>query len=339
MVSRSARGYDARVAPSAGTLSVGARVGPWTLTELLGRGAQGEVWKARRGDELAAVKVMLQGGGEGDRARARFEREATTAAALEHEGIVRVLDHGEQDGRPWYAMAHVEGQSLERRLAQAPLDPVDAARVVARVARAVQYAHDRGVVHRDLKPSNIILAGGALERPRVIDFGLAFVEGQERLTKGNAFVGTPCYLAPELIHGALASPASDVYALGAILYECVVGRPPFIGGSVGSILERTLHATPIRPRKLKPHVPGALERVCFQCLEKVPTHRPPTAASVARALERLLGERRQESLAVEARETIAVAGAGLRRTWPYLVGLALGLEAGFLAGVYLALHT
>lgn len=320
-------------------LVAGSRIGAWTLLDLLGRGAQGEVWRARReGGAHAALKVMLPGalGAAADKARARFAREAATAAALDHPGIARVLEHGEDAGRPWYAMALVEGQSLERRLAQGPLEPADAARVVARVARAAQYAHERGVVHRDLKPSNVILEGGRCDAPRVIDFGLALVEGEERLTRGNAFVGTPCYLAPELVKGAVASPRSDVYSLGAILYECLIGRPPFIGGSVASILERTLTATPIPPRKLRPATPGALERVCFQCLEKTPSHRPPAAASVARALERFLGERTREPLLVEARDGAASALAGARRAWPFVLGLALGLEAGLLAGVLLA---
>jgi serine/threonine-protein kinase len=324
------------MAPAA-TLAAGSRVGPFTLADLLGRGAQGEVWTATAAERpgRVAVKVMLDGAGE--KARARFGREAATAAALEHEGIVRVLAHGEEGGRPWYAMPYVEGQSLERRLASGPLAPLDAARVVARIARAVEYAHGRGVVHRDLKPSNVILEEGALERPRVIDFGLALVEGEERLTRGAAFVGTPCYLAPELIQGVIASPRSDVYSLGAMLYECLVGRPPFLGSSVASILERTLVATPIPPRKLRKDVPGALERVCFQCLEKVPAHRPPSAASVARALERVLGERRREPLGLEAREQVAGAWAGLRRSGPFLLGLALGFEVGVLAGALLGL--
>jgi serine/threonine protein kinase len=272
------------------------------------------------------------------RALARFAREATAAAAIQHPGVVRVVDHGRTEaGQAWLAMEHVEGESLDRRLARGgPLEPIAAARLVTRLAHAVHAAHERGVIHRDLKPANVLLVEGDLDRPKVADFGLAAIEGAERLTRSNGFVGTPAYLAPELIRGVPAGPASDVYALGATLYEILVGRPPFLGASVAAVLDRALSARPVPPRALRGDVPAALERVCFNCLEKAPAHRPPSAASVARALERFTGERRAGPAGQEVRERVADAGAAARRWFTFAMGLLVGLQVGALVGLHLA---
>jgi serine/threonine-protein kinase len=233
-------------------------------------------------------------------------------------------------------MERIDAESLDRRLvAGGPLEARAAARLVALLARAVHFAHDHGIVHRDLKPSNVLLAGGSLERPKIADFGLALVQGGERLTQSSAFVGTPCYLAPEVILGETAGPASDVYALGAILYECLLGRPPFMGATIGAILEKALKERPAAPRRIRASVPAALERVALLCLEKVPQHRPPSAAAVASALERFLGERRKAGAVEAARESVGNARAALFRASQLLLGLALGLVAGFLVGLAL----
>jgi serine/threonine protein kinase len=191
-------------------------------------------------------------------------------------------------------------------------------------------------VHRDLKPQNVLLAEGSLEKPKIADFGLALVAGGTRLTQTNAFVGTPCYLAPEIIRGEKATEASDVYAIGAILYESLVGRPPFIGASLAAILDRAVKDAPTSPRRLKPQIPAPLERICLQCLEKAPQHRLPSAGAIASSLERFLGERRQRNAGEAAREGLALAWVSFLRAASFLLGLVLGIAVGIEVGVFLA---
>jgi serine/threonine-protein kinase len=318
-------------------LEPGTQLGPYTIRDVLGRGSQGAVYLARReGEEQdQALKVIHPGA---DRAAvARFEREVVTLEAVDHPEIVRILDHGQAEGGLlYYAMERVEASAnLERRiLALGPLEPTDAARLLVKLARAVDHAHEQGVIHRDLKPSNILLAGGSIEQPRIADFGLALVAGGGRLTQTGAIVGTPCYLAPEVVRGEKASRRSDVYALGAVFYECLTGRPPFAGPSIGAILSLVLRTTPRPPREARPEIPPALARICLSCLEKHPAHRPATAAAVARSLERALGEGSHDGSLLED----ALAGAsrlrvGLRRWGPWVLGALLGLEVGFLAAL------
>jgi serine/threonine-protein kinase len=322
----------------AGKIEVGAKLGPYTIKDVLGRGAQGVVYLATaEGREAAAIKVLRPDADEN--ARARFAREAATAKSLDHEGIVRVFEHGEgPDGVLWYAMERIAFANLERRVATlGPLEPREAARLVATLARATHYAHEKGVIHRDLKPSNILLAHGSIYRPKIADFGLALLAGGERLTQTNAFVGTPCYLAPECMKGEKASRASDVYALGAILYECLVGRPPFLAASIGAIIDKALKESPLPPRRVKPLIPAPLERVCFQCLEKAPGHRPPSAAAVATALERFLGAPPPSLVSAErALEGFALARATIAKTFSILLGFAIGGQIGFFLGLFLA---
>jgi len=317
-------------------LEIGTTLGPYTIRDVLGRGSQGVVYLARREGEDRDLALKVVHPESDEMALARFEREATTTAEIVHDGIVRVLDQGEAEGGVlWYAMERVESSAnLERRiLSLGALDPEDAARLVAKIARAVDFAHEQGVIHRDLKPANILLAEGSIQRPMISDFGLALVTGGSRLTQTGAFVGTPCYLAPEVVRGGKATPGSDVYALGAILYECLTGRPPYIGTSIGSILVAALHDPLEPPRKHVAGIPAAIERVCVQCLEKEAAHRPQSAKSVARALERAIGEGTESG--EFSMESMAAARAGLRRSWPFVIGLLLGAEVGFLGALAL----
>jgi serine/threonine-protein kinase len=319
-------------------IEVGAKLGPYVVADVLGRGSQGIVYLATaEGREPAAIKVLRPDAD--DNARARFQREAATAKSLEHDGIVRVFEHGEEPGGLlWFAMERIDFANLERRIASlGPLEPREAARLVATLARATHYAHEKGVIHRDLKPSNVLLAHGSIYRPKIADFGLALVPGGSKLTQTNAFVGTPCYLAPEIIRGEKASRASDVYALGAILYECLVGRPPFLAPSIGAILDKALRESPLPPRRVKDSVPAALERICFQCLEKIPGHRPPTAAAVATALDRFMGTPTKPVSTVErARDGFVVLRILATKVVTFALGVLLGLELGFFLGVLLA---
>src|SRR5215831_13458784 len=208
--------------------------GDFELLEELGSGGMGVVYKAkqRTPERLVALKLALAGKFATPEERGRFQAEAKMAARLNHAGIVQVYDVGECDSQIFFSMQYVEGTTLARRVAEGPLPPREAARIVAAVCRAVQHAHENGVVHRDLKPSNVLVDRDG--QPHVTDFGLARrVEGGESLTRTGAIVGTPSYMAPEQAEGGKkATPSCDVYSLGAVLYHLLTGKPPFQAASV-----------------------------------------------------------------------------------------------------------
>jgi serine/threonine-protein kinase len=220
----------------------------------------------------------------------RFRAEAQAAAGLEHPNIVPVYQVGEQDGQAYFSMKYVAGRTLASLIDAGPLPQRQAATYLAAVARAVQHAHERGVLHRDLKPANVLLeAAEAGPTPLITDFGLAKrVEGGESLTGTGAVVGTPSYMAPEQAEGRPATAASDVYALGAILYELLTGRPPFLAASVVETLLLVRSEEPVRPRLLNPQIDTDLDLICRKCLEKRPEHRYASAAALADDLDAYL---------------------------------------------------
>jgi tetratricopeptide (TPR) repeat protein len=250
----------------------------------------GVVYKARQTslNRLVALKVVLAGSHAGPDALARFLREAETVARLKHPHVVQVYDYGSHDGTPFFSLEFLEGGSLARRLHGEPQPPVPAAQMVHTLARAVQAAHEAGVVHRDLKPANVLLAAdGTL---KVTDFGLA-KRGDAGNTATGEVLGTPSYMAPEQAGGKNreVGPAADVYALGAILYELLTGRPPFKGASPWDTLQLVVGADPVPVRQLQPKVPRDLETVCLTCLRKEPAKRYASAALLADDLQRFLG--------------------------------------------------
>jgi hypothetical protein len=271
----------------------------------LGRGGMGVVYKALqvRLNRLVALKMILAGTHASDQDLARFITEAEAAARLAHPGIVQVYEVGEHDGLPFFSLEFVAGGSLAQKLGGTPLPAEQAAPLVEAVARAVQAAHQAGIVHRDLKPANVLLAPSALpsavalgagpapaERfePKVTDFGLAKrldVEGAGR-TQSGAVLGTPSYMAPEQARGMKVGPAADVYALGAILYECLTGRPPFKAATLLETLQQVACDEPVPPRQLNAGVPRDLETVCLKCLQKEPHKRYASAAALAEDLRR-----------------------------------------------------
>jgi hypothetical protein len=266
--------------------AVGRRVlgGRYRLRSLLAAGGMGAVWVADDAvlGRQVAVKLLSEALAGDGLAAERLRREARAAAGLEHPGIARVLDLGEDGGRPYLVMELLHGQSLAQRLARAgPLPPAEAARVVAAAAEALQVAHRAGIVHRDVKPGNVFLTLDG--EVKLLDFGIASAANQAALTGGD-LIGTAAYLAPERMLGHDATPASDVYALGVVLYELLAGRPPFTADSGTALAMAHLHARPAPLRDAAPGVPPALAAACEQALAKDPAARPPSAAAFARLL-------------------------------------------------------
>jgi WD40 repeat protein len=297
-------------------------VGDYEILEEIGRGGMAVVCKARHRtlNRLVALK-MVAGSHAGEEVLRRFCNEAETVAALEHPSIVPIYEVGEEDGELFFSMKLLEGGSLKDRLGKVADDPRAVARLVATVARAVGYAHRRGVLHRDLKPSNVLL--DAEGRPHVADFGLAkWLGSSSELTQTGALLGTPSYMAPEQASpnprprpGAEPGPgrgsldrvttAADVYGLGALLYALLTGRPPFNAVTTLLTLESVRNDPVVPPRTLNPRVGRDLETVCLKCLEKNAARRYNSADDLAEELERWLA-----GSPVTARRS-----SGLRRLW------------------------
>jgi YD repeat-containing protein len=257
----------------------------------LGRGGMGVVYKARQLNlnRIVALKMVLTGAHAGPDERARFRAEAEAVARLQHPNIVQIHETGEHDRLPFFALEYVEGGSLARRLNGKPLPARAAAQLVEALARGVDAAHRRGVVHRDLKPGNVLL--GADGTPKITDFGLAKqVDGQASLTPTGAILGTPNYMAPEQARGQTheVGPAADIHALGAILYECLTGKPPFGGKTPLDTLQQVLTEEPKPPSHAGPKVPRDLETICLKCLHKEPARRYASALELAEDLRRFL---------------------------------------------------
>jgi tetratricopeptide (TPR) repeat protein len=250
-----------------------------------GMGAVYRGWDAVQ-NRAVAIKVMKPGVTD-PQDLARFSREAVAGRALDHPNIARVHAVGTAPGgAPFLVMDLIDGESLHERVRRTgPLEPTEAARLLARCARALEHAHGRGVLHRDLKPANVLVDRAG--EPFLVDFGVVKLVGQGRLTATGEAVGTPNYMAPEQAHGDhhLIGPATDVYGLGATLHELLTGRPPFNGQSVLEVLERVISATPTPVRQLRPEVDPGLEAVVARCLAKPPEERFPTAGALALALE------------------------------------------------------
>jgi tetratricopeptide (TPR) repeat protein len=257
----------------------------------LGRGGMGVVYQARQTklDRLVALKMILAGEYAGSEQVSRFRSEAEAVARLQHPNIVQIHEVGEHEGQPYFALEYVEGGSLAQRLAGMLPPAREAAQLVETVARAVDYAHQRGIIHRDLKPANVLLTPDGL--PKITDFGLAkrldISPGQ---TQSGEILGTPSYMAPEQTLGQsqVVGPAADTYALGAILYEAMTGRPPFKGETALETLEQVRSLEPVPPRRLQPKLPPDLETICLKALAKAPGQRYASARDLADDLRRFL---------------------------------------------------
>jgi serine/threonine protein kinase len=253
----------------------------------LGRGGMGVVYKARQVslNRLVALKMILAGSHAGAEATARFLHEAATIARLAHPHIVQIHDFGTHDDKPFFSLEYLAGGSLARRLQGEPQLPQEAAQMVQTLALAMQAAHQQGIVHRDLKPANVLV--GAEGTLKIGDFGLA-KQGEGGMTATGQVLGTPSYMAPEQALGQpkAVGPAADVYALGAILYELLTGRPPFKGASTWETLQLVVGSEPVAPAQLQPSVPRDLETICLKCLHKDPARRYASALCLAEDLQR-----------------------------------------------------
>jgi len=258
---------------------------------LLGRGGMGVVYKARhlKLSRNVALKMLLTGAYASPQEHHRFVREAESVAALRHPNIVQIYEFGDVDGHPFYTMEYIDGGSLAEKLAGKIQPARESAQLASLLARAVQVAHESGILHRDLKPANILLAEDGA--PKIADFGLARrLDRESGLTHTGARVGTPSYMAPEQMAGnaSLMGPGIDVFALGAIIYEMLTGRPPFRGETLSDTERKLATEDPAPPSRINAKVPRDLETICLKCLEKEPHNRYSSAGDLAADLDRFL---------------------------------------------------
>ncbi len=299
-----------RLSPSADTKSVRipsfkAAGDRYEVLGTLGRGGMGVVYKARHRqlNRLVALKMILSGAHAAPETLMRFKIEAEAVAKLQHPNIVQIFDIGQRDGHPYFSLEYLDGGSLHQKLDGAPQQPKQAATTIETLARAIHFAHQHGIVHRDMKPANVLVGtDGTL---KITDFGLAKqldVEDSGQ-TGTEAILGTPTYMAPEQAAGLTKNvgPAADTYALGAMLYEMLTGRPPFRGTTVMETLQQVQFIEPVQPRRLQPNAPLDLQTICLKCLNKQPNKRYASAEALADDLRAYL-----ENRPIKARPTSAI---------------------------------
>lgn len=267
------------------------RFGEYELLEVIGHGGMGVVYLARQAtiDRRVAVKMILNGQLATNSDIQRFYNEARAAGRLSHANIVTIYEVGQQDGHHFFSMDFIEGESLADMIRRGPLDPRQAAEYLKRIAEAIHFAHEHGILHRDLKPANVLI--DAVGQPHITDFGLAKDLGHEsELTKSGTALGTPSYMPPEQASGRheKVSRRSDVYSLGAILYAMLTGCAPFRGESAVDTIMDVIHKEPPTPRLLNASVDRTLETICMKCMQKKPAKRYPTAIELAEELDRYL---------------------------------------------------
>ena len=263
----------------------------YTIIRELGRGGMGVVYEAMQTalNRRVALKMVLAGAHAGTENLARFQQEAETVANVEHENIVRIYERGDSNGLPFFSLELIEGGTLEHRLNAGPLAVRDCAQLLESLALAVHHVHEKGVIHRDLKPANVLLTLDG--RPKISDFGLArLLLSSDGQTRTGAVMGTPQYMAPEQAAGETkqAGRQADVYALGAILYRCLAGKPPFNHPALREVLRRVQEDEPDRPRRSGSNIPLDLEIISLKCLRKKPEERYQTAEELAQDLRRFL---------------------------------------------------
>jgi serine/threonine protein kinase/tetratricopeptide (TPR) repeat protein len=265
------------------------RVPGYEIVGELGRGGMGVVYKARqtRLNRVVALKMVLAGAHASSTQLARFHAEAEAVAQLQHPGIVQIFEVGDHDGLPFFSLEFVNGGTLADKIGGKPRPPREAAETLELLAQAMGVAHQRGIVHRDLKPANVLLTRDGL--PKITDFGLVKrVEGGSELTASGTLMGSPSYMSPEQAFGRTheIGPPSDIYSLGAILYELLTGRAPFVGTTVLETLDQVRSREPVPPSRLQPKVPRDIETICLKCLQKETGKRYESCEALAEDLRR-----------------------------------------------------
>src|SRR6266498_2953771 len=268
-----------------------AKFGDYELLEEIGRGGQGVVYRARQKslNRTVALKVIGLGHWATDAHLKRFRREAEAAASLEHPSIVPIYEIGERDGACYFSMKFIEGGQLDAVAKREPIPIRHAAELIAKLARTVHYAHEHHILHRDIKPGNVLLDQKG--EPHLTDFGLArLVETESTVTRTMEVLGTPSYMAPEQAVGnnAAISAITDVYGIGAVLYQLLTGHPPFAGGTTFETIKLLLDTEPRQPRLWNPKIDRDLATICLKCLEKDPQRRYSSALALAEDLEHWL---------------------------------------------------
>jgi serine/threonine protein kinase len=322
-----------------------SQIGGYTVLRELGRGGMGVVYLAQQGElkRLVALKMILSGKFASPQQLSRFRAEAEAVARLQHPNIVQIYEIGEAEGRPYFSLEFMNSGSLAQKLAGTPQPPRQSAELVETLAWAVHHAHQRGIVHRDLKPANILLCAessaaarstqsSALSTliPKITDFGLAKqLDDDSRRTHTGVVIGTPSYMAPEQAAGTRqdVGPPADIYALGAILYEMLTGRPPFQGPSFLETLEQVRSGVVVPPSRLRPGIPRNLEIVCLKSLEREPGRRYASARALAEDLGRWT---RGEPVLARLRPWPARILASLHRHRALAGCIALALPLGIL---------
>jgi serine/threonine-protein kinase len=317
-----------------------AHIPGYDVTEVIGSGGMGIVYKGihQKLDRVVAVKMMLSNCQTTPPEAASLSREAQAIAGLRHANIVQVHDAGEVDGCPYFTMEYMEGGTLARKLAGVPMSVADAAEMIVTLARAVEAAHQQGIVHRDLKPSNVLLTGDGT--PKISDFGLAMRTAGwparlDSSAPAGVHVGTPSYMAPEQAsgHRGTVGPLVDVYALGAILYEMLTGRPPFRGESPADTIRQLLSQDLVAPSRLNSRIPRDLETICLKCLQKDPSRRYETAGALAEDVRRF-----QNNQPIRARP-VSVLERGIKLVRRHTAATAALLTSALLLAFVLAAAT
>ena len=323
-------GQPASPLPATGAATMLGEFGDYELLEEIGRGGQGVVFRAKQKslNRTVALKVIGLGQWSTKAHLKRFRREAEAAASLDHPSIVPIYEVGERDGSCYFSMKLIEGGQLDEVVSRNPMSIRQAAQLIAKVARTVYYAHEHGILHRDIKPGNILLDQKG--EPHLTDFGLArLLESESTITRTLEVMGTPSYMAPEQAAGETTglTHATDVYGLGAVLYQLLTGHPPFAGGTTYETIKLLLETEPRHPRLWNRKVDRDLSTICLRCLEKDPSGRYASALALAEDLERWLKHEpvraRRAGLLVRARKWVrrnpAIAA---------LVALSVALAAG-----------
>ena len=287
----------------------GTPFGRYRLIELLGRGGMGEVWRAHDTgtDRIVAIKVLPAHFSDNEEFQRRFRREAHAASRLNTPHVVPIHDYGEIDGRLYVNMRLVEGRDLETVLAEGPMEPARAVRIIEGVALALHAAHKVGLLHRDVKPSNILLDEN--DFAYLIDFGIARAADETRLTKSGYAAGTFQYIAPERLGTRAEEDArADIYSLACVLYECLIGRPPFAGDTIAGLVAAHLNTPPPQPSATQPNVPAQFDEVIATGMAKAAKDRYASAGELARAAHQALSAPDQDDADTILADTQAATG-------------------------------